>query len=89
MVGHGGSSAGSYLTDPTSPIPSHWASITLFKSPSASTVVTSTVRGIAYMLSMRTFAGAVFSIVACAVSVKCPHKSFLRSWYTLNTIRKH
>ena len=27
MVGHGGSSAGSYLTDPISPIPSHCASI--------------------------------------------------------------
>ena len=27
MVGHGGSSAGSYLPDPTSPIPSHCASI--------------------------------------------------------------
>ena len=27
MVGHGGSSAGSYLTDPTSLIPSHCASI--------------------------------------------------------------
>ena len=27
MVGHGGSSAGSYLADPTSPIPSHSASI--------------------------------------------------------------
>ena len=34
MVRHGGSSAGSYLTDPTSPIPSHCASI----------VVTSTLR---------------------------------------------
>ena len=34
MVGHGGSSAGSYLADPTSPIPSHCASI----------VVPSTVR---------------------------------------------
>ena len=34
MVGHGGSSAGSYLADPTSPIPSHYASI----------VATSTVR---------------------------------------------
>ena len=34
MVGHGGSSAGSYLADPTSPIPSHCASI----------VVNSTVR---------------------------------------------
>ena len=27
MVGHGGSSAGSYLADPTSPIPSHCALI--------------------------------------------------------------
>ena len=27
MVGHGGSSAGSYLADPTSPIPFHCASI--------------------------------------------------------------
>ena len=35
MVGHGGSSAGSYLADPTSPIPSHCASI----------VATSTLRG--------------------------------------------
>ena len=34
MVRHGGSSAGSYLADPTSPIPSHCASI----------VVTSTLR---------------------------------------------
>ena len=34
MVGHGGSSAGSYLANPTSPIPSHCASI----------VVTSTLR---------------------------------------------
>ena len=34
MVGHGGSSAGSYLADPISPIPSHCASI----------VVTSTLR---------------------------------------------
>ena len=34
MVRHGGSSAGSYLADPTSPIPSHCASI----------VVTSTLK---------------------------------------------
>ena len=34
MVGHGGSSAGSYLADTTSPIPSHCASI----------VATSTIR---------------------------------------------
>ena len=30
--GDGGSSAGSYLADPTSPIPSHWAVIMLFQS---------------------------------------------------------
>ena len=29
MLGHGGSSAGSYLADPTSPIPSHCAVIIL------------------------------------------------------------
>ena len=39
MVGHGGSSAGSYLADPTSPIPSHCASI----------VATSTLRDIGDM----------------------------------------
>ena len=32
MVGHGGCSAGSYLADPTSPIPSHCAVIILFTS---------------------------------------------------------
>ena len=32
MVGHGESSAGSHLADPTSPIPSHCAVIILFKS---------------------------------------------------------
>ena len=38
MVRHGGSSAGLYLADPTSPIPSHCASI----------VMTSTVRANCY-----------------------------------------
>ena len=32
MVGHGGSSAGSYLADPTSPIPSHCASIVVIST---------------------------------------------------------
>ena len=31
MVGYGGSSAGSYLADPTSPIPSYCAAIILFQ----------------------------------------------------------
>ena len=42
MVGHGGSSAGSYLADPTSPIPSHCASI----------VATSTLRVNFYLNSI-------------------------------------
>ena len=41
MVGHGGSSTGSYLADPTSPIPSHCASI----------VTTSTLK-VNYLLSV-------------------------------------
>ena len=42
MVGRGGSSAGSYLADPTSLIPSHCSVTVLFKKcPSASIVVTS------------------------------------------------
>ena len=32
MVGHGGSSTGSYLADPTSLIPSHFASIVVTKT---------------------------------------------------------
>ena len=32
MVGHGGSSAGSYLADPTSPIPSHCVSIVVLNA---------------------------------------------------------
>ena len=32
LLGHGGSSAGSYLADPTPPIPSHCAVIILFQS---------------------------------------------------------
>ena len=35
MVRHGGSSAGSYLADPTSPIPSHCASIVVTSTLSA------------------------------------------------------
>ena len=47
MVGHGGSSAGSYLADPTSPIPSHCASI----------VATSTLRVKAMLSPVRTWMG--------------------------------
>ena len=45
MLGHGGSSAGSYLADPTSPIPSHCAvHYPVSKCCSASIAVTGTVR---------------------------------------------
>ena len=44
MLGHGGSSVGSYLADSTSPIPSHCAVITVSECLSASIVVTSTAR---------------------------------------------
>ena len=39
MVGHGGSSAGSYLADPTSPIPSHCASIVMTSTVRVNTVL--------------------------------------------------
>ena len=45
MLGHGGSSAGSYLADPTSPIPLHCAVIILFQSvPVHQLSLTGTVR---------------------------------------------
>ena len=49
MVRHGGSSAGSYLAEPMSPIPSHCASI----------VVTSTVRAnFVQVINLQMFHGA-------------------------------
>ena len=54
MVGHGGSSAGSYLADPTSPIPSHCASI----------VVTSTLRVISVHLSQQAALGVIWGCIA-------------------------
>ena len=45
MLGHGGSSAGSYLADPTSSMPLHCAVIILFQGVAVHQfVVTSTVR---------------------------------------------
>ena len=58
MVGHGGSSAGSYLANPTSPIPSHCASI----------VVTSTVRVNMRLCSYETTPNYIsihFNIIYC------------------------
>ena len=44
MLGHGGSSAGSYLADPTSPSPRTVLSLSCFKVLQCTIVVTSTVR---------------------------------------------
>ena len=64
MVRHGGSSAGSYLTDPTSPIPSHCASI----------VVTSTLRVNTELLitkyKKKTTYGLSFSVLLLKISNK-------------------
>ena len=74
MVGDGGSSAGSYLAAPTSPIPSHCAVITLFKSgPSASIVVTSTLReqyllfAIFLYCMKKKYNAIVFVVLSCIV----------------------
>ena len=45
MVGHGGSSAGSYLADPTSPIPSHCASIVVTSTLTVNWYVCSSEQG--------------------------------------------
>ena len=59
MVGHGGSSAGSYLADPTSPIPSHCTSI----------VVTSTVR-VTFMSRCRwSFGQDLYGVVTIIMNV--------------------
>ena len=53
MVGHGGSSAGSYLANPTSTIPSHCVVIIL--CPSASAVVASTLGVNNYLYHLATY----------------------------------
>ena len=58
MVGHGGSGAGSYLADPTSPIPSHCASI----------VATSTLRVKNLFISYHLMKGQV--LLLCLVLAK-------------------
>ena len=58
MLGHGGSSAGSYLADPTSPMPSHCAVIILFsKCRSASILLTSTLRVKKYLMRVPAHSG--------------------------------
>ena len=67
MVGHEGSSAGSYLADPTSPIPSHCASI----------VVTSTVR--VKMTTDQCMVTDHEKQATCSVIMKKRHVEYIRS----------
>ena len=54
MVGHGGSSAGPYLADPTSPIPSHCASIV-----TTSTLRVNITESVLHAVFMRSCCGLV------------------------------
>ena len=90
MLGHGGSSAGSYLADPTSPIPSHCAVITVSKCLSESTVVTSTVRvnilgSSAYIVNVERF--IVFSVLSCKDYGHCGHNIIIVCHSVLRTNR--
>ena len=58
MVGHGGSSAGSYLADPTSPIPSHCASIV-----ATSTLRVNGMEHLQLVLRLSTHFGNVLTII--------------------------
>ena len=51
MVGHGGSSAGSYLADPTSPIPSHCASIVATSTLRVNNIIVDRSFSVSHMLS--------------------------------------
>ena len=79
MLGHGGSSAGSYLADPTSPIPSHCAVYPASKCCSASIVVTSTVR-------VNILALDIFLIVQCRLLSDKPDWLYHLYYDTLRTI---
>ena len=50
MVGHGGSSAGLYLADPTSPVPSHCASIAVTSTLRVKKILTLHYVAYAYMV---------------------------------------
>ena len=67
MVGHGGSSAGSYLADSTSPIPSHCASI----------VAASTLRVKPY-LSTQNY--EICKILTCNPQAECPFYILCLIW---------
>ena len=82
MVGHGGSSAGSYLADPTSPILSHCASIIV-----TSTLRVKSVKVAAKYLHVLTFCKSkrisFFSdMILCHFMQKDPH----RYYYIFNII---
>ena len=79
MVGHGGSSAGSYLADPTSPIPSHCASI----------VATSTLRVKKNNSATNARGTDVIFIDACDRNMSCTASTGTLDWTVLVKITVH
>ena len=72
MVWHGGSSAGSYLTDPTSPIPSHCAAIVLFRSAPVHQLSWLALYYITIIYCLCSqIKSAVFCLEACMAMLKC------------------
>ena len=65
MVGHGGSSAGLYLVDPTSPTPSHCASIVVTSTARVNTSVC--FSRVCYLLLLLTSSGVLASSLVMAV----------------------
>ena len=64
MVGHGGSSAGSYLADPTSPIPaSHCASIVVTSTLRVNMEVSSQLQYISLAVILQLCIGTVNGVV--------------------------
>ena len=79
MVGHGGSSAGSYLADPTSPIPSHCASIVATSTLRVNHIQFTTPEGSPEKNS--TNGGFVCSDILYAILL--PPQAMLARWVTL------
>ena len=91
MVGHGGSSAGSYLADPTSPIPSHCASVVATSSLRVKTVLWCVVFGRLWLctFTLAVSFGAVLllplSIVANEALIMFP-QSYYFQWVNSSLI---
>ena len=81
MVRHGGSSAGSYLADPTSPIPSHCAAIV-----ATSTLRVKSVVNVKVMVSVgipdthHNICSADFTVSLCQCGCQCSLRLLIQPW---------